>query len=121
MTPKQRAMQSAADFKERLKAARKVRGVTQSELAAKAELSAVTLSKLETGVNRPTFEVIVAISHALEITPNFLLGWTEEISHTISPSQKLSLQRLILVAENLDNGWLQQLISLAERASRNAR
>ncbi|MEP7452720.1 helix-turn-helix transcriptional regulator [Phyllobacterium sp. SB3] len=119
MTPKQKALQSAELFKERLKAARVMRGLTQGELATKAELSSVTISKLETGTNRPAFEIIVALSHALEIPPNFLLGWDGSFSDEVKPSQQQAIQRLVLAAGRLEDDWLNQLIALAEKAGSN--
>lgn len=121
MTPKQKASQSAKLFKERLRAARTMRGLTQGELAAKAELSSVTVSKLETGINRPAFEIIVALSHALDIQPNFLLGWDSSFSDEIKPSRQLAIQRLVLAAARLDDDWLIHLISLAEKAGSTAK
>ncbi len=49
----------------RLKAARKSLGITQDELVEIAEFSPVALSKIERGINRPSFENLAALSYAL--------------------------------------------------------
>jgi transcriptional regulator with XRE-family HTH domain len=65
-------------FRKRLKSVREGKArLTQSELAAVANLSTVTISKLEQGVNLPTFSALIALCEALEVSPNTLLGWTE--------------------------------------------
>jgi transcriptional regulator with XRE-family HTH domain len=113
MTPKQRAADSAFSFKERLKTARKLRGLTQDELASKSELSSVTLSKLETGINRPTYEVLVAVASALEVSPNFLLGWADDFSE--SSSGRTGWFKLMQSVADLDDDVIEHLRALVDR------
>ena len=62
------------DFKERLKAARKERGLTQRELADKIKSNNNTVSNWEKGVSRPTTPVVETLANALGISPFDLLG-----------------------------------------------
>lgn len=117
MTPHQRSLESATNFRERLRAARKNARLTQDELVAIAECSAVTLSKLETGVNRPTYETLVSLAYALNVSPNTLIGWETDKPTHMDASKRELLNRLLLLAENLSVEWIDQLVSIAEKAS----
>lgn len=105
------------DFKDRLKAARKQAKLTQDGLATRADISVVTLSKLETGVNKPGYEILVALANALKVSPNYLLGW--ETLDVASPEahRRALLARLSAAAQHLSDDWLQQLVSTAELAA----
>lgn len=61
-------------FSERLREARKLRGYSQEELAAKAEMPPTTIAHFETGTRKPSFELLRRLAVALEITTDFLLG-----------------------------------------------
>ncbi|MER2635058.1 MAG: helix-turn-helix transcriptional regulator [Rhizobiaceae bacterium] len=116
MTPRERSQAAGELFKDRLKAARKQTGLTQDELVAKADISAVTLSKLETGVNRPAFEVFVALAYALETSPNVLVGWNDTSDLDTDANRRQLLMRLNTIANRLSDDWLEQLISISEKA-----
>ncbi|WP_052502988.1 helix-turn-helix domain-containing protein [Brucella anthropi] len=112
------SIQSAAQgFSLRLKAARKHLQLTQDELASKSGLSTVTLSKLESGKNRPSFDVIVALSNSLNIDPNYFFGWLTDLSMKNNAERKLKVQELLILVDTLDEKWLDQIISLAKMAS----
>lgn len=61
-------------FKERLKEARNLRGLNQSELAAKASLPAASVSHFESGPRKPSFDNLKALASALDVTTDYLLG-----------------------------------------------
>lgn len=61
-------------FSGRLREARKLRGYSQEELAAKADMPATTIAHFETGTRKPSFELLRRLAVALEITTDFLLG-----------------------------------------------
>lgn len=61
-------------FKERLKAARAMRGLNQAELAAKAGLPAASVSHFESGPRKPSFDNLKALASALDVTTDYLLG-----------------------------------------------
>ena len=119
MTPQQKALRSASDFRSRLKAARKNADLTQDELVAIAGCSAVTLSKLETGVNRPTYETLVALAYALDVSPNELTGWDRGNDTQGDASTRERVNRLTLLAAKLTPEWIDQLIAIAEKASKS--
>ena len=70
------AMPTASEksFPERLQAARQLRKLSQSELAAKAGLQPSAISHFETGRRAPSFDNLKALSTALEVTTDYLLG-----------------------------------------------
>ena len=57
----------------RIKHRRMEKGLTQSQLAELASCSNNHISTVELGKSRPSLELIVAISEALDTTPDFLL------------------------------------------------
>ena len=56
-----------AAFAETLRARRLAAGMSQEELAAKADISVRHVSYLETGDRQPTLTVLLAVSEGLEI------------------------------------------------------
>lgn len=117
MTPREQSQIAAKQFKDRLKAARKQARLTQDELVAMADISAVTLSKLETGVNKPAFDVFVALAYALDVSPNFLVGWYDDVKTEDNVARRQLISRLHIAIEQLSNEWLEQLLSISEMAS----
>ncbi len=69
---------SENDFAARLKALRVQRNLAQTELAAKAGISSVLVSRYERGVTKPTAENLKRISSVLQISSDYLLGGKEE-------------------------------------------
>jgi len=57
-----------------LKQLRKAHGMTQEELGAKIGLSKAVVSKYETGIGYPSFDVLVRIAQYLGVTTDYLLG-----------------------------------------------
>lgn len=118
MTPREQSQIAAKQFKDRLKAARKQARLTQDELVAKADMSSVTLSKLETGVNKPAFDVFVALAYALGVSPNFLVGWDDDVKIEDNVARRQLISRLHIAIERLSDDWLEQLLSISEMASK---
>lgn len=73
-------MSSSEDkiFAERLQSARQLRELSQSELAGKAGLQPSAVSHFETGRRSPSFDNLKALSIALEVTTDYLLGRVDE-------------------------------------------
>ena len=113
MSPREDARDEAQRFAERLKAARKLARMTQEALGAASEVSPVTLSKLESGINTPTLEVLIAIAKALDVSPNYLTGFLEDDVASTS-ERRLLLGRFQLVSERMSPAVLEQLVGLAE-------
>lgn len=87
--------------------------MTQEALGAASEVSPVTLSKLESGINTPTLEVLIAIAKALDVSPNYLTGFLEDDVASTS-ERRLLLGRFQLVSERMSPAVLEQLVGLAE-------
>ena len=65
-------------FGEILRKLRKGRGMTQSELGAKIGLSKAVISKYETGLGYPSFDVLIRIAPFFGVTTDYLLGVSGE-------------------------------------------
>ena len=59
---------------ENIQTIRKFRGMKQQELADKIGINMQSLSKIERGVNYPTFDTLEKIMDVLGVTPNELLS-----------------------------------------------
>lgn len=67
-------------FGQKLRAARKEKGLTQKELAARIEVKHNSVSNWENDQNRPDLNVIKRISGALEVSMSFLLDEDEPLA-----------------------------------------
>ena len=74
------AQLAIAGFGERLRKERKRSGLSQEQLALKADISPITLSKLENGRSLPTLQAFVRLAQALSSTPDDLLAWHKPAS-----------------------------------------
>src|SRR5258705_10780277 len=61
-------------FKERLRFARELRRLNQTDLAAKAGLPPSSVSHFESGARKPSFENLKRLATALSVTTDYLLG-----------------------------------------------
>lgn len=65
----------AADiFQERLKQARDLRGLSQTQLATDAGLPPSSVSHFEAGARKPSFDNLKRLAGALNVTTDYLLG-----------------------------------------------
>lgn len=67
---------------ENIQIIRKLQGMKQQELADSIGINMQSLSKIERGVNYPTFETLEKIINVLGVTPNELLSGDWEILPT---------------------------------------
>lgn len=65
-------------FPSRLKAARELRRLSQSELSEKTHLQISAISHFETGARKPSFDNLKKLADALEVTTDYLLGRVEK-------------------------------------------
>ena len=77
----------AAKIGQRIQQVRKTRRMTQSQLAAKVDISTKYLSNIECGDKVPKFETFVAIANALEVDANSLLVDVLTVSSVIIRSE----------------------------------
>ena len=63
-----------SDFGENLKHLRKSLELTQKDFGAKVGLSKAVVSKYETGMGYPSFDVLVRIAQYFGVTTDYLLG-----------------------------------------------
>jgi len=61
-------------FGKRLAEARKIRGMTQQQLADALDVHVTTIAKIETGVRKPSFELLLKIAQILNVSVDYLLG-----------------------------------------------
>ena len=67
-------MNTKRQFGERLRAIRVARGLTQEDLSALFKVSAVMISKYESGLNFPETEKLIAMADYFKVTVDGLLG-----------------------------------------------
>lgn len=65
-------------FKKRLTSARKLRELSQEELAKKSGLKPAAISHFETGARKPSFDNLRKLTDALNVTADYLLGRTDD-------------------------------------------
>ena len=105
----------SSKFPDRLRAARQLRRLSQSELAKKAGLEPSAVSHFETGRRAPSFDNLKALSEALQVTTDYLLGRVDE------PSVKGAVtDKLFRHAENMSRDDLDTLTGFAEMLSKKA-
>lgn len=92
----------------RIRDARRVAGLSQSDLAGRCRVAAGTISRIERGAFEPSVATLVAISEALGLSPSeILLGGSE-------PSASSAIERrLCTEARGLSPGEQSILLDLA--------
>lgn len=86
-------------LKENIKANRKLKGLSQEELAIKLNVVRQTISKWEQGLSVPDSEMLISISEVLETPVSTLLGETisePKVDDIKSISEKLEVINLQL-------------------------
>ena len=96
-------------FPARLKQAREMRGINQSDLAKLCGLQPSAISHFETGGRAPSFDNLKRLSNALSVPTDFLIGHSETPSFSGSSADKLFRK-----IENLSTDDLKMLEDMAE-------
>lgn len=94
------------DFGETLKKLRKGHNLTQRELGSIIGLSKAVISKYETGLGYPSFDVLIRIAQYFGVTTDYLLGMADSktINATgLTDSQIDILHHLIAEFEKANN------------------
>ena len=63
-----------ATYSERIRELRKMRGMSQQDLADKLDLNKVAISQYERGVRRPNIDIVSALCDIFNVSSDFLLG-----------------------------------------------
>lgn len=66
-------------FPERLKAARELRGWSQSEVGSRAGMPSSSIAHFEAGARKPSFDNLRRLANALAVTTDYLLGRVAEV------------------------------------------
>lgn len=75
---------------------RKLKGLTQQELADRIGLSRSGLADIETGRNKPYGDTIIRIAKALDVSTDIILGFGESVLSETVPSLRF-LKRLAVI------------------------
>ena len=100
-------------FAERLRAARELRKMSQSDLAEKTGLLPSAVSHFETGRRSPSFANLKALSDALRVTTDYLIGRSDAMNVSSSVAMKL-----LRHAEKMSDEDLDTITRMAEMMAR---
>jgi len=92
-------------FGEKLKAVRKSKRLTQLELSKRLGVSKGTVSAYEQGLSYPSIETLVNICDILNISADYLLGISDELSFKMGGLTDEQMESML------------QFVSLIERAN----
>jgi ribosome-binding protein aMBF1 (putative translation factor) len=100
-------------FAERLRAARELRKMSQSDLAEKTGLMPSAVSHFETGRRSPSFANLKGLSDALKVTTDYLIGRSDsmEVSNSVSI-------KLLRHAQKMSDEDLETITRMAEVMAR---
>lgn len=110
------------EFAERLKELRNSRNLSQSELAKKLNVSKSTISMLEVGSRKPSWELMEVIADYFNVDMNFLLGKEEQSRFFMDydiyniASELSEDSELLAVVEKAskDNGFRERLLGIVK-------
>lgn len=80
------------DIKERLREARKARGMKQADLAERMGVRKNTVSAWETGQNRPDMDDVERLCGILDVSPSWMLGVDDDLA--VSPSEMALIKKI---------------------------
>jgi transcriptional regulator with XRE-family HTH domain len=103
-------------FPDRLRSARRLRELSQSELADKAGLQPSAVSHFETGRRAPSFDNLKVLSDALDVTTDYLLGRVDQPNLTGPVANQLFRH-----AESMSTNDLDTLTSFAEMLAKKVK
>jgi transcriptional regulator with XRE-family HTH domain len=103
-------------FSERLRNARQMRELSQSDLAEKTGLQPSAISHFETGRRAPSFDNLKVLSDALQVTTDYLLGRVDQPHLTGTVATQLFRH-----AEKMSTTDLDTLTSFAEMLARKSK
>ena len=104
---------------------RQSHGLTQEELGTLAQVSQQTLSDAETVQSKPSLDTLCQVAAAMHLTPDTifieagLLGVAKSIKERQAQYQDAKLNRLLAIANGLDQEHRVLLIEMAEAILRH--
>ena len=105
-------MKEKALIGKRIQELRKVKGLTQEKVAETADISPTYLSRIECGKENPTLDMLIKLSHALEVEMCEMF----DFGHVVSPKElKESLQAF---AKTSDESTLRLAVKIIRAVSR---
>lgn len=107
------------NFGNRIKQCRKEKGISQEELANivgyVSENARSSIQKIEAGKSDLPISKIKLFADALNTTPSYLMGWTEEHDQSISTFYSKSNEKeLITIYSSLNKDGQEQLMNQAK-------
>jgi transcriptional regulator with XRE-family HTH domain len=100
-------------FAERLRSVRDLRKMSQSDLAEKTGLMSSAVSHFETGRRSPSFANLKALSDALKVTTDYLIGRSDSMEMSNTASMKL-----LRHAQKMSDEDLETITRMAEIMAR---
>ena len=82
---RERKDEKIMDFKGRLKELRQQRGLSQSDLAKKLNISKSTISMLEVGARQPSIEMLEQIADFFNVSLDYLNGKEDGSAYYLTP------------------------------------
>lgn len=115
------------DFANRLKELRKNKDLSQSQLASKLGISKSTISMLEVGSRKPSWELLEQIADFFNVDMNFLLGKEDQsrffmdyaLYNTASELSEDSELLAIVERANADNNFRERLLAIVDLMEKN--
>jgi ribosome-binding protein aMBF1 (putative translation factor) len=105
---------ASSKFSDRLRAARELRKLSQSELAERAGLQPSAVSHFETGRRAPSFDNLKRLADALHVTTDYLLGRVDEPRGRSRTAAGPTVDKLFRNAEKMSQVDLQTLADFAD-------
>lgn len=102
------------EFSERLKDLRKQAGLTQVDVAEKLGISQPAYASWERGVKKPTQENLVKIAQILNVSVDYLVGNSEEITDELDNIELLFRMNLKGLTEKEKEIFRKELIEFLE-------
>ncbi|MBP3743724.1 MAG: helix-turn-helix transcriptional regulator [Treponema sp.] len=102
-------------FIENMKYYRKIKGLTQAELAEQCNVSNGTIGNIETGLTKPSFDLIIQLSMALGIKPEYLFHTEEHVQQPKKEDNSFSKYQLERLKNVLDSSVTEIIKSLKSK------
>lgn len=108
---------SQKTFADRLKLARRLRAITQQELANRAHLQPSAVSHFESNRRTPSFENLRRLADALDVSTDYLLGRTEKTDEVGIVAYGPTADVIFAHAKKLKQSELEMLEAFAKMLS----